>query len=142
MIDAEMAQVTKYASLRVLAVDDHEISLKLLTRQLELLGVKDLDTATNGAVAEEMIETGNYNVVIMDWSMPVKDGLELLKSCRGQDKYADVAFVMLSSEAQKESIVKAIECGATSYIMKPMTQTQLQEKMDKVIDWLESRNTI
>jgi CheY-like chemotaxis protein len=139
MPEPEMNDDSRYNRLRVLAVDDHEISLKLLSRQLEVLGVRDLDTASNGAQAEEKLESGTYDIVIMDWSMPVKDGFALLQSCRAQERFKNVAFVMLSSEAQKESIARAIEAGATSYIMKPMTQGQLQEKMDKVIDWLDTR---
>lgn len=131
-------------SLRILVVDDHMIMRNLVTQQLKILGVKSYDTATNGQEALDLLngklEVGmKYDIVLMDWSMPVMDGMEFLKACRSRKEFDDVAFVMLTGECEQKSIVEAIKAGVTSYITKPVSQDDLNKKIQKIVQWLAER---
>jgi two-component system chemotaxis response regulator CheY len=129
------------AGYKILAVDDHLLSLKLLIMQLNQMGFTEIDTASNGEEAEAMLEKKLYDIIILDWAMPMKDGLAVLKDCRAQSKYKDVALVMLSSETQESCIIEALQSGATSYINKPATQEIIWDRMQSVLQWLEGRKT-
>lgn len=124
------------SKIRILAVDDHLLSLRLISKQLELMGFQDIQTASNGEEALKRLGAEDFDVVFLDWAMPVKDGFTLLKECRADSRFNDIAFVMLSSEAQAHLIQEAMDAGAVTYIVKPVTQEVFEEKMKSVFDWL------
>lgn len=124
------------SKIRILAVDDHLLSLRLISKQLELMGFQDIQTAPNGEEALKRLNAEDFDIVFLDWAMPVKDGFTLLKECRADNRFDDTAFVMLSSEAQAQAIQEAMDAGAVTYIVKPVTQDVFEEKMKSVFDWL------
>ncbi len=127
------------AEYKVLVVDDHMISIRLLQTHLQVAGFSDIQIAINGEEAAEELAARHFDIVFIDWAMPIKDGLEVLKECRADPAYADTAFVMVSAEAQNQSIIQAIDAGATAYLVKPLSQADLKETVTKVLKWLETR---
>lgn len=127
------------SKIRILAVDDHLLSLRLIGKQLELMGFKDIQTASNGEEALKRLGAESFDIVFLDWAMPVKDGFTLLKECRADSRFDSIAFVMLSSEAQAHLIQEAMDAGAVTYIVKPVTQEVFEEKMKSVFAWLDKR---
>ncbi|MEZ0262580.1 MAG: response regulator [Alphaproteobacteria bacterium] len=125
------------AKLKVLTGDDHMLSRRLVEKQLEVMGFKDIRTATNGEELLLRLSQEPYDVVILDWVMPVKTGMDVLKECRAQKKYDKIAFVMLSAEAHDNMIQEALAAGANGYIVKPVTQAVFEDKMKSVLGWLE-----
>lgn len=134
-----MSSNRNYAQFKVLVVDDHQLSQKLVTKQLEIIGFKDIDVVFNGEEAARQIGKVAYDIVFLDWSMPVMDGLTFLKQYASQDQYKDVAFVMVSAEAQSSQIMETIKAGAISYITKPLSLPDLQNKVEKIVDWKNKR---
>jgi len=134
-----MPQPRQYDQFRVLVVDDHQLSLKLVTKQLEIIGFSDIDVLRNGEEALNRMEEEHYDIVFLDWAMPVMDGLTFLKKCTSRDEFKNIAFVMVSAEAQSSQIMETIKAGAVSYVVKPVELHDLQEKVDKVIDWINKR---
>ncbi len=128
-----------YSAYKVLVVDDHQLSLKLVTQQLEVIGFKNIDVVYNGEEAMQRLDAAPYDIVFLDWSMPVMDGLTFLRQCTAQERFKDVAFVMLSAEVQSSQIMETIKAGAISYITKPLSLPDLKDKADKVIEWLGKR---
>jgi two-component system chemotaxis response regulator CheY len=125
------------AALRILTVDDHHLSLRLVGKQLGFMGFQKIETASNGVEAEKRLAVESFDIVLLDWAMPQKDGLTLLKECRAQERFKNTAFAMLSSEAQPHMMAQAMEAGAATYIVKPVTQDVFAENMEKVLAWLE-----
>jgi two-component system chemotaxis response regulator CheY len=124
---------------KVLVADDHMISIRLLQTHLQVAGFAAIDIATNGEEVDEQMAAHRYDIVFIDWAMPFKDGLSIVKECRADPAYANTAFVMVSAEAQSHSIIEAIEAGATAYLVKPLSQNELKETVTKVLAWLDSR---
>ncbi len=130
----------KFTKYRVLVIDDHMISVKLLTRQLEAIGFCDIDFAANGAEALEIMKSKNYDIITLDWVMPVMNGEDFLMHCRKDKQYNNVAFVTISSEAQRDSILSMMNRGATSYLTKPVIMEELSRHMDAVVEWIERKS--
>lgn len=124
------------SKLKILAGDDHLLSLRLLTRQLEQLGFPPPQTVSNGEEVQKLLEQEPFDIVILDWVMPVKNGMTVLAECRAQAKYAGVAFLMLSSEAHAHMVQQALDAGANAYAIKPVNRASLEEKMNVVLSWL------
>lgn len=125
------------SKLRILSVDDHLLSLRLISKQLEVMGLPNVKTCSNTEEAVKILNAEPFDIVFLDWAMPGKDGVTVLKECRAQSKFDGTAFVMLSSEAQPAFIKQATDAGAVSYIVKPVTQDVFEEKMKSVYEWLE-----
>ncbi len=88
----------------------------------------------NDALIE--MQTNDFDIIITDWDMPDINGLEFVQKCKKIEK-TKTAYIMISAEAQSEKILFAINSGVTSYITKPVNQTDINEKIGKVILWLE-----
>lgn len=114
--------------MKILLVDDvtqMRIKTKIL---LNTLGFEDINESANGVQAlEEMQRTGPYDLVFMDWNMPVKTGPETVVEIRSNPLYNDVKIVMLTSQGKKEEVLSSIAAGADSYLIKPITATTLEK---------------
>jgi two-component system chemotaxis response regulator CheY len=72
---------------------------------------------------------GPVELVILDWNMPVMDGLEFLKMLRADRAYDQVLVVMATGNSDVSSIGTALEAGASEYVMKPFTAEDLVSKL-------------
>ena len=106
--------------------------------------ISNVATASDGGEAIDMIqkareEKASYDIVFLDWNMPTISGLEVLSYFRAKPDYADTAFVMLTAESEQQNIMKAIKAGATSYIIKPVSPTDLSKKLFEINEWLKRK---
>ena len=81
-----------------------------------------------------------YEIVFLDWNMPTVSGLEVLNYFRSKVEYADTAFVMLTAESEQQNIMKAIKAGATSYIIKPVSPSDLSKKLFEIHEWIKRKH--
>lgn len=135
-----------YESLHVLVVDDHMMMRSLVTQNLRTLGVKEIDTALNGEDAWKKIQdrqnmSSPYQIVFLDWNMPVMTGVEVLKACRSNKKFDNVAIVMLTAEQEQKNVLEAVRLGATSYMVKPVSQDTFEKNMTKIFEWLKKKDS-
>lgn len=118
---------------RVLVVDDaafiREMVRKTLLAKFPGMQVED---AINGRVAQKLLETNDYDLVLCDWEMPEMSGIELLHWVR-QQKKSPVPFVMVTSRGDKANVIEAIQAGVSDYIGKPFSSEGLQAKVLKVL---------
>jgi two-component system chemotaxis response regulator CheY len=70
----------------------------------------------------------SFEVALVDWNMPVMDGLEMLRQLRA-DGFRDLKVMMVTTEAENDYIIRALEAGADEYLMKPFDDTALDEKL-------------
>lgn len=131
--------------LRFLVVDDHMLMRNMVKQNLVSLGGVSIDMASTGKEAWKKIETARhscipYHVVFLDWHMPEMEGIELLKLCRESDDHKKTAIVMLTAEQSKQSVLEAIEIGATSYIVKPLSFEQFVKNLEKITEWLKKHD--
>src|SRR5271155_3094702 len=96
-------------SMNVLIVDDYKTMLRIIRNLLRQLGFDNVDEATDGSMALQMLRGGNYGLVISDWNMEPMTGLQLLREVRGDDRLKGVPFIMVTAESKTENVVAAKE---------------------------------
>ena len=69
-----------------------------------------------------------FDLALVDWNMPVMNGLEMLKQMRAEG-FADVKVMMVTTEAENDFIIRALDAGADEYLMKPFDDEALSEKL-------------
>lgn len=119
-------------NINVLVIDDFPTMRRIVKNLLKQLGYENVDEAENGAEALKKLKNGNFQMVISDWNMPVMEGIELLRQVRNDQQLKDIAFIMVTAEAEKEKVIEAIKSGVDNYIVKPFTGEILKEKIEKV----------
>lgn len=129
------------SQLEVLVLDDHLIIRQAVEKNLRGMGFAKIDTAADANEAQAKIDAKKYDLMFVDWLLPGKSGYALMQECRQDRKFDDVAFVMVTSENDKHHMIEAIKAGATAYIIKPVTPVTFQEKVTKVLEWIEKRKT-
>lgn len=111
-------QLASGRGLKVLAVDDDPMQLKMLERYLKRLGA-DVMTARDGKQALQIALATRPQVVIADWMMPEMEGIELCRTLRRIKVGRDIYFVVLTGREEEERIVEAFDAGVDDYVVKP-----------------------
>ena len=116
--------------MKLLIVDDSLVMRRIIGSAAALLGA-DCVEAGNGeqAFIQLQVDPAGFNLVCLDWNMPVMGGLEFLKSLRADPRWADLPVLMITTEGSRDSIIEALKAGATGYLTKPFNQQDLQSKM-------------
>jgi PAS domain S-box-containing protein len=102
--------------IRVLHVDDDPSFLKVAKQCLEMQGEIDIDTVSSVNEASEKLKKTDYDVIVSDYQMPGKDGLEFLKELR--EKGNTVPFIVFTGKGREEIAIKALNLGADGYFNK------------------------
>lgn len=125
--------MTAYSTSRIMVVEDDPQGITLLSMVLEDMGVEDIVTAEDGDQAWRTFNdhAGIFDVVISDWNMAGMSGLELLEKIR--DTNDNMPFIMITGRGTMDSVVQAKERDVTSFLPKPFTPKQLQNKVKSVL---------
>ena len=114
--------------MRALIVDDSRFVRGYLRGMLEERGIA-CDEAADGHAGLELLHgENNFELALVDWNMPVMNGLEMLRQLRA-DGFRDLKVMMVTTEAENDYIVRALEAGADEYLMKPFDDEALDEKL-------------
>lgn len=116
--------------LRVLLIDDVADMRKFVKVALER-GFHDchVDEASDGIEAMQHMETLKYDLVLCDWGIPGMTGEELLQWARSSERHKDVAFIIITGFRDRERVVRALQLGVNSYIVKPISLDTLMQKI-------------
>lgn len=116
-----------------MVVDDSSMMRKAVCRMLQKLSYEAC-MAEDGQKCLDSMKEEQPDVVLMDWNMPVMDGLDALKSIKSSNDFNQSKVVMMTTENSQEKIQQALEAGANEYIMKPFDEEVLKEKLDSLSD--------
>jgi two-component system chemotaxis response regulator CheY len=114
-----------------LVVDDSRVVRKVARRILETHGF-EVSEAADGQQALEACRTSMPDCVLLDWNMPVMDGITFLRALRGEFGPDKPAVLFCTTENDLSHITMAIESGAQEYIMKPFDEDILIGKFAQV----------
>lgn len=126
-----------YGDLRFLVVDDMLTMRTIVHQQVKAMGGTRITEANDGSVAWNLLQQAAaanqpFQFIVSDWNMPIMTGLELLKNCRANPAYKDVAFLLVTAEAEVAQVKEAIMAGVDNYVVKPFTPAAFQAKMKAV----------
>lgn len=118
------------SDIKVLAVDDDMINLKLLKAMLlKVPNIGEVIEAKNGADALGILKARtDIDLVLLDIIMPVMGGIEVLKVIRADDDLKALPVIVLTTDETKRT--EALECGANDFIMKPVREKNVAEKIE------------
>jgi two-component system chemotaxis response regulator CheY len=101
----------------------------ILTRLMAGLGF-EVSQAGDGAEALAVLDSGvRPDVCLVDWNMPVMDGLTFIKTVRRRDDLRGIPLMMVTTESEQGQIVRALAAGAHEYVIKPFTDEVIAEKL-------------
>jgi len=113
-----------------LVVDDSRVVRKVARRILEANGY-DVSEAEDGQQALEACRAGMPDCVLLDWNMPVMNGLEFLKALRAEFGPGNPPVLFCTTETDMSFVEQAIEHGAQEFIMKPFDAEILMGKFEQ-----------
>jgi CheY-like chemotaxis protein len=113
--------------MRILAVDDDDIALEILSNGLHGAGHSDFVTAQSGAEALEIIAAAEkpFDIFLLDIQMPGIDGIELCAKVRRLPRYRTAPIIMITAMAERKFIDAAFAAGAMDYVNKPFDPVEL-----------------
>ncbi len=114
-----------------LVVDDSRVVRKVARRMLEEHGFA-VTEAEDGARALDAVRAQMPDAVLLDWNMPIMNGIEFLRALRLEFGPDNPAVVFCTTESELSFVEKAIEAGAQEFIMKPFDEEILMGKFGQV----------
>lgn len=114
---------------KALVADDSSTMRKIIIRSLHSIGVSTAVEAVDGHEAVALFKPGEFDMVLTDWKVSGKSGLQVIQEIRAQDK--SVPIIMVTTEAEKGRVLQAIEAGVSDYLVKPFTADTLRDKLAK-----------
>jgi CheY-like chemotaxis protein len=122
-------------SLRVLLVEDYEINQKVALRMLQKLGVS-ADLAENGQEACDALESGDYDLVLMDCEMPILDGFGATTRIREREAETgdQITIIAMTAHSGGEEERRCREVGMNGFIEKPIRLETLRRTLDQLLE--------
>ncbi len=117
--------------MRILLIDDSKTMRNIQKSVLNQLGFLELEEACDGQDALDKISEFKPELCLVDWNMPVMDGLTFVKSFRETDK--TTPLIMVTTESEKARVIEAIKAGVNNYVVKPFTPDLLSERISETL---------
>jgi len=113
--------------MKILIIEDDENILSFLTRGFKEDGFA-IDTATSGDDGEYLATLNRYDVIILDWMLPNKSGIEILKISR--EKGISTPIIMLTAKNMLQDKINGLKTGADDYLTKPFEYEELLVRVE------------
>ncbi|MFN8389877.1 MAG: response regulator [Bdellovibrionota bacterium] len=128
--------------IRTLVVDDVRTARIVIMRLLNEIGFKNIEEARSGKEALEKLSKESFQLVISDQVMPDLSGLQLVTKIRANQALKDIPFIMVTSTAEREKVLEAVNAGVSDYIVKPVSMDILVRKIRHVLSDLATKQAV
>lgn len=115
--------------MRALVVDDSTAIRCYLRKILTPYGFEVFEAKNGREGLERLHEQQGIDLVLLDWNMPVMNGIDLLQLIRAEPGLSRVCVMMVTTENDLREISQALEFGANEYVMKPFTPDVISDKL-------------
>ena len=112
-----------------LVVDDSRAVRAILRGFLMEGGFQVLEAGHGREGLARLAERPEVGLALVDWNMPVMDGLEFIQAVRAQPEFRALRILMVTTETESSQVAKALAAGADEYLMKPFTKEILLAKL-------------
>jgi len=121
--------------LNILVVDDNAYMRRLTRMMLTNLGAKSVIEVPDGLAALEAIRIADPDVMLLDWDMPVLNGIEVLRIVRSPGVFPrpNLPVVMLTTRAQRSHVNEALRAGANEFLLKPTSPKALCDRLMSIV---------
>ncbi len=118
----------------VLLVEDDAEQRKFVQTSLEQFGYK-VSVASNGAIGLVTAESEHPDLIILDWAMPVMDGLTTCRRLKAQPSTSGIPIMMIANRVDVDDKVLALETGVQDFLVKPLHPKELSARVAQLISW-------
>jgi len=119
-------------NIKILVVDDSGTMRIMFKQMLNKAGFENIVMAVNGDDGIKKVQEDTPDIVISDWNMPQKDGLEFLQWLRSKDAYKNLPFIMATAQADKGQQITIMEAGGNGHVPKPFDAAQIKAAIEKI----------
>ena len=125
-----------FSGVTVLVVDDSRYMRKIVRILLQGLGVRNVIEAEDGVDAFREFRTRSVDIILVDWEMPILDGIEFIRMVRSSSDSPNpfVSMIMLSGHSEFKRIVEARDAGVNEYVVKPLSAQTLYTRLVSIIE--------
>lgn len=120
-------------SLKILTVDDSKAVRIIVKRSFKTFDCEILEAA-NGVEGLATAAKEKPDIILLDVTMPVMDGVEMLAKLKSDHNLKGIPVIMLTAEAGRQAVMKIAKLGIRDYIVKPFKEDVLVDKVGRVID--------
>jgi two-component system chemotaxis response regulator CheY len=115
--------------MRALVIDDSRAMRAIIRNTLTELGIEVVEAGDGREGLEQLHRAADLELILVDWNMPVMNGLDFIKAVRSDRFYDPVRIMMVTTETEQGQLIRALEAGADEYLMKPFTSDILVAKL-------------
>lgn len=117
---------------KILLAEDEDVLRMLIMDTLEDEGY-EIHEAADGEEAVSLAVSTKFDLILLDYMMPLKTGLEVIKILRGDNLNKDTKIMMLTAKSQKSDEKTILEAGADYFLSKPFSPMLLAEKVEEIL---------
>jgi len=122
-------------ALSILIVDDMKSMRLTIRKMLQNLNIGGkLRFAENGKEGLDILKESSFDLAIIDWNMPVMNGIAMLEKIRKNSALRDMPVIMVTAEAERDIVSEVAESEIDGYLLKPLTLEALDKRIKAVID--------
>jgi two-component system, chemotaxis family, chemotaxis protein CheY len=115
--------------MRALVIDDSRTVRAIIGNILRDIGLEVIEAADGREGLAQLNQPPGVELVLVDWNMPVMNGLDFIKAVRSDRMFDPVRIMMVTTETEQEQVMRALAAGANEYLMKPFTKEILVAKL-------------
>jgi len=115
--------------MKALIIDDSRAVRAFIRPILVELGFETIEAGNGREALDRLRESPDAGLALVDWNMPVMDGLEFIRAVRADSAHDALRIVMVTTETESEQMNRAMAAGANEYVMKPFTRDVLIAKL-------------
>jgi two-component system chemotaxis response regulator CheY len=120
--------------VKIIIADDSVTMQRIQQTMLASLGQTDTLLADSGdAVMELLAQHQDVGLILLDWNMPVMNGIDCLRAIRANPATKAIPVVMVTSEAVEEKVAFAIQSGANGYLTKPFEAKEFETAINRLV---------
>lgn len=115
--------------MRALVIDDSRTVRAIVGKILRDEGLEVVEAGNGREGLDRLREQPDLTLILVDWNMPVMNGLEFIQAVRADHAYDPIRIMMVTTETEQEQVNRALAAGANEYLMKPFTREILMAKL-------------
>jgi two-component system chemotaxis response regulator CheY len=104
----------------------------MMVKLLKDIGYKTITALGSAEDAIPLVANEDFDVILLDWNLPVVSGIDFLKHLRSNVKTEKVAVVMITTVHEKANILQALKIGVQGYLLKPVERAKLESKLRQI----------
>lgn len=115
--------------MKALIVDDSRAMRMIISRTLTSLGFDVVEAGNGREALDALAAAGPFELALVDWNMPVMNGLDFVYSARADAANREMRIMMVTTETERSQMTLALGAGANEYLMKPFPAEAIAEKL-------------